>query len=106
MGALYTNYASSHVFGTELESPNALRAYAEALLRTAHEEDPGQLPDNKLVDWVNRVRGEDNAFTCTSVCRRWRPACHLANIAVHSASQLRPRWPAHYRRFRTGQRYA
>jgi hypothetical protein len=67
MGALYTNYASSHVFGTEFDSPNALRYYAEALYRKVHEEDPGLLPDNQLVDWVNRLRGEGNAFTCTSV---------------------------------------
>jgi hypothetical protein len=79
MGVLYTNYASSHVFGTETESPNALRAYAEALLRKVHEEDPGLLPGNQLVDWVNRLRGEDNAFTCTSVLYGMESR-HLGNI--------------------------
>jgi hypothetical protein len=67
MAALYTNYASSHVFGTEFESPNALRAYAEALLRKTHELDPGLLPNAQFGDWVNRLKGKDDAFTCTSV---------------------------------------
>ncbi|MFM0610374.1 hypothetical protein PQR05_38545, partial [Paraburkholderia sediminicola] len=44
MGALYTNYSSSHVFGTEHDSPNALRFYAEGLLRKASELDGALLP--------------------------------------------------------------
>jgi hypothetical protein len=68
MAALYTNYASSHVFGTEHESPNTLRYYAEALLRKARELDPSLFPDdNEFRDWINRLRGEGAAFTCTSV---------------------------------------
>ena len=65
MAALYTYYASSRVFGTEDDSPNALRTYAEALLRKVHELDPGLLPDNPFANWVNRLKGK--AFSCTSV---------------------------------------
>ncbi|MFM0610138.1 hypothetical protein PQR05_37110 [Paraburkholderia sediminicola] len=67
MGALYTNYSSSHVFGTEHDSPNALRFYAEGLLRKASELDGALLPEGTCVDWVNRLRGEGQAFTCTAV---------------------------------------
>jgi hypothetical protein len=65
MGALYTRYSSSHVFGTGLESPNALRGYAEALLRKAHELNPEVLPEDPFKDWVNRLKG--NAYDCTAL---------------------------------------
>jgi hypothetical protein len=67
MAALYTRSSSSHVFGVEENSPEALRFYAEALLRKAHELDPGLPPDTVFVDWVNRLKGTDDAFTCTAV---------------------------------------
>lgn len=67
MGALYTNYASSLVFGTETESPNALRFYAMALLLKAHELAPELLSDAACEDWTNRLIGNSGAFTCTSV---------------------------------------
>ena len=67
MSALYTNYASSNVFGKHDESPYALRLYAEGLLRKAHELDPGLVKDDTFADWTNRLRGEADAFTCTSI---------------------------------------
>jgi hypothetical protein len=67
MGALYTRYSSSHVFGRETESPNTLRLYAEALLRKAHELDPGLLPDDQLEDWVKRLRKDGGTLDCTAV---------------------------------------
>jgi hypothetical protein len=65
MAALYTRYSSAYVFGVEGESPDALRLYAEALLRKAHELDRGLIPE--FDDWMNRLRGESGAFTCTAV---------------------------------------
>jgi hypothetical protein len=67
MAAVYTNYSSSHVFGTETESPNALRTYAMALLRETHEADPRLLPNDQLASWVGKLKGEGNAFQCTAV---------------------------------------
>jgi hypothetical protein len=66
MAALYTNYSSSRIFGYEQESPNALRAYAEALLRKAEGLAPGLL-DNKLKDWVGKLRGKGRLFQCTAI---------------------------------------
>jgi hypothetical protein len=63
MAALYTRYSSSRVFGTEYESPNALRFYAEALLRKTHELAPGLLAHDRCVDWVPKLRGTGNAYT-------------------------------------------
>ena len=72
---LYTNYSSSLFFGTEDDSPNALREYVEALLRKVHEvapellraahEDPRQPPVDQLGDWLDRLNGK--AFDCTAV---------------------------------------
>jgi len=67
IAALYTNDASSHVFGTETESPNALRTCAAALRRKVHELDAGLLPGDQLADWVKRLKGQGDAFQCTSV---------------------------------------
>jgi hypothetical protein len=50
----------------EQESPDALRLYAEALLRKADELDADLLPHTEVVDWLKRLRGEDGAFTCTA----------------------------------------
>jgi hypothetical protein len=67
MAALYTNYSSSRIFGEELDSPNALRLYAEALLRKVHEQAPALLPSRELGEWADKLKGENGQFTCTAV---------------------------------------
>jgi hypothetical protein len=66
MAALYTRYSSSHVFGAENDSPDALRLYAEALLRKAYDEAPELLPKSEFKDWLDRLRGENGTLTCTA----------------------------------------
>jgi hypothetical protein len=84
MAALYTNYASRRVFGTETESPNALRTYAEALLRKVHELAPGLLPDDKFEDWVSRLRKKGHAFDCTAVLYDMQ-STHMADLLGQEA---------------------
>jgi hypothetical protein len=84
MAALYTNCASRRVFGTETESPNALRTYAEALLRKVHELAPALLPDDKVKSWVSRLRKEGDAFDCTAVLYDLQSK-HMANLLDQEA---------------------
>jgi hypothetical protein len=89
MATLYTNYSSSRFFGTETDSPNALRAYAEALLRQVGELAPGLLPNNQLEEWVGKLRGTGNLFQCTAVLYGLQ-STHLADILKQEEGDDRP----------------
>src|SRR5471030_3402916 len=65
--ALFTQYSSSAIFGTETESPEALRHYAYALMAKAHSLDESLLNRATFTDWTNRLLGLNKAFTCTAV---------------------------------------
>ncbi|MFM1139531.1 pentapeptide repeat-containing protein [Yersinia mollaretii] len=67
LAALFTKYSSSAVFGTDVESPEALRHYAYALMAKAHALDASLVNSGTLADWTNRLLGLPGAFSCSSV---------------------------------------
>ncbi|WP_342622424.1 pentapeptide repeat-containing protein [Pseudomonas alkylphenolica] len=67
IASIFTLYSSSRLFGTENDSPEALRKYAYALMAKAHELAPSIIPEKQFTDWTNRLLGLDNAFSCTAV---------------------------------------
>jgi len=82
LAALFTKYSSSAVFGTETESPEALRQYAYALMEKAHGLDESLVDKGTLANWTNRLLGLKGAFTCSAV---------LSNLMVE---HIRSRFPA------------
>ena len=67
LAALFTKYSSVAIFGTETESPEALRHYAYALMAKAHSLDESLLKRATFTDWTNRLLGLNGAFSCTAV---------------------------------------
>ncbi|KYF17808.1 hypothetical protein AIZ20_23805, partial [Salmonella enterica subsp. enterica serovar Typhimurium] len=68
LSTAFARYTSSAFFGTELDSPPALRGYAEALMQIAWELSPAIFPSSDLFTlWSYRFLGLHGAFTCTSV---------------------------------------
>ncbi|XBS71821.1 hypothetical protein ABK905_06390 [Acerihabitans sp. KWT182] len=70
LAALFTNYSSTAIFGTEYESPEMLRFYAYALMEKAHKLDKRVFEDGKenaFADWRNRLLGLANAHSCSGV---------------------------------------
>ncbi|CAG9165302.1 pentapeptide repeat-containing protein [Cupriavidus respiraculi] len=67
LSAMITKLSSSQYFGTELESPLALRGYAGALLNKACALAPGLVPNAISADWKNRLFGLHKAFDCTAI---------------------------------------
>jgi hypothetical protein len=67
LSALFTRYSSTYGFGTEKESPNAVRKYAEALLTAACDLDSTLISEKDKVDWINRFNNKGGAFSCTAV---------------------------------------
>ncbi|WGO84723.1 pentapeptide repeat-containing protein [Arsenophonus apicola] len=68
LAAVFSKYSSSAIFGTETESPNALRYFAFALMEQAYQLAPGIFSsEEQYQDWSNRLLGYDNAFSCTAV---------------------------------------
>src|SRR5471032_644084 len=82
LAALFTKYSSSAVFGTETESPEALRQYAYALMEKAHGLDESLVDKGTLANWTNRLLGLKGAFTCSA---------ELSNLMVE---HIRSRFPA------------
>lgn len=70
LSSMFTRYSSSHFFGTEMDSPPAVRLYASALLNEACRLDPALIDENKAKDWQSRLLGIGNAFTCTAILSR------------------------------------
>ncbi|EHM2231900.1 type III secretion system effector HECT-type E3 ubiquitin transferase, partial [Salmonella bongori] len=68
LSTAFARYSSSAIFGTEDDSPPALRGYAEALMQKAWELSPAIFPSSEqLTEWSDRFHGLHGAFTCTSV---------------------------------------
>jgi len=82
LAALFTKYSSSAIFGTETESPEALRHYAYALMAKAHSLDESLLKRATFTDWTNRLLGLNKAFTCTAV------------LSYDMVEHIRSRFPA------------
>ncbi|CCB66673.1 pentapeptide repeat-containing protein [Hyphomicrobium sp. MC1] len=64
-GAMLSKLSSAHLFGTEYQSPEAVRWLTIACLNTAEELDPGGL--RGLDSRLSELAGKGSAFTCTSV---------------------------------------
>lgn len=67
LAAVFAKYSSSNFFGTEGDSPEAVRYYAYALLCKAKELDSNITTNDEFEDWKNRLFGLHNAFTCTAI---------------------------------------
>ena len=68
LGGVFCKYSSSDMFGTEYDSPEILRRYANGLIEQAYKIDSkvfGSL--HYYNDILDRLQGRDNAFSCTSV---------------------------------------
>lgn len=63
----FVKYSSSHIFGIENKSPEALRRYSYALIHEAHKLDSGVVSDAAFTDWGNKLLGLEGAFSCTAV---------------------------------------
>lgn len=73
LAAVFITYSSAYYFGTESESPNALRNYAVGLLKRAHNRDASVFNNNEQAsqfnDWIARLTGTGKAFQCTAVLK-------------------------------------
>jgi len=78
LAAVFAKYSSSFIFGGETESPQALRAYAAALMVKAYELDPSIFANGRLTaednftDLMQKMLGGKDAngraiFTCSAV---------------------------------------
>ena len=67
LSSIFTRYSSSALFGTETESPPAVRLYASALLNEARTLDPSLIDDATANDWQSRLLGIGRAFSCTEI---------------------------------------
>lgn len=80
LAAIFAKYSSSDFFGTDRDSPTALRKYAGALLIKAYELDPSVFghdensQKNNFTEWLTRMvggveiaTGKEAEFTCTAV---------------------------------------
>lgn len=67
LAELFAKYSSSSIFGTDDDSPDALRRYSYALMKAANGLDKTVVPDKNFTAWQNILLGIDEAFSCTSV---------------------------------------
>ncbi|MCD6026114.1 MAG: sopA 4 [Solimicrobium sp.] len=78
LAAVFAKYSSSYLFGNEIESPQALRAYAVALLVKAYELDSSifggdqKTAEKNFTGWVQKMLGGKDpdgraVFTCSAV---------------------------------------
>ncbi|HBN1934134.1 TPA: type III secretion system effector HECT-type E3 ubiquitin transferase [Escherichia coli] len=68
LGAVFCKYSSSDIFGTEHESPEVLRCYANGLLEEAYKLAPEIFNEREFYDDVRaRLQGRNNAFSCTAI---------------------------------------
>ncbi|EHW2979738.1 TPA: type III secretion system effector HECT-type E3 ubiquitin transferase [Escherichia coli] len=68
LGAVFCKYSSSDIFGTEHESPEILRRYANGLLEEAYKLASEIFNKREFYDNVrDRLQGRNNAFSCTAV---------------------------------------
>jgi hypothetical protein len=67
LSAVFARYSSSHIFGTESDSPIPVRNYALALLNKASEIDSSVIDAATLDDYRTKFGGVHGAFSCTAV---------------------------------------
>ena len=67
LAAVMAKLSSSSYFGTEYESPTALRTYAAGLLKKAYELDPLVCSEQMYRDSIDKLLGLNGAFTCTAI---------------------------------------
>ncbi|WGL97164.1 pentapeptide repeat-containing protein [Arsenophonus sp. aPb] len=114
LAAVFSKYSSSAIFGTETESPNALRYFAFALMEKAHQLSPPIFRSEKqykdwmaqvhqLVpltfsseeqykDWCDRLLGYNNVFSCTAVLSTMMVE-HIKNhFPILLSSIMPPAW--------------
>ncbi|MGE8151293.1 pentapeptide repeat-containing protein [Pseudomonas vancouverensis] len=65
LAAVFTRYSSSALFGSETDSPQALRIYASALLNEACKLDATLIESSTLTNWQARLMGKE--FACTAI---------------------------------------
>lgn len=65
LSALFAKFSSSRIFGTEDNSPGALRDYALALLNSADSLDSSNIDKVLVADYRDRFTGK--AFSCTAI---------------------------------------
>lgn len=81
LAAVFAKYSSTHLFGRETDSPQALRAYAAALMVKAYELEPSlfanatNTAEENFLGWTQAMLGgKDNSgraiFTCSAVISR------------------------------------
>ena len=66
LAAVMAKLSSSSYFGTEDESPTALRVYAAGLLKKAYEVDPRLCSAEMYRVFLEKLLGLNGAFTCTA----------------------------------------
>ncbi|EIG2638070.1 type III secretion system effector E3 ubiquitin ligase NleL [Escherichia coli] len=68
LGGVFCKYSSSDMFGTEYDSPEILRRYANGLIEQAYKTDPQVFGSVYYYnDILDRLQGRNNVFTCTAV---------------------------------------
>ncbi len=67
LSGIFAKYSSSSYFGTEENSPIALRYYAFALMKKAVELHPDIISVENYNTYTNKFLGIGDAFTCTAV---------------------------------------
>ncbi|WP_063657466.1 pentapeptide repeat-containing protein [Candidatus Arsenophonus triatominarum] len=97
LSAVFSRYSSSEVFGTELDSPLALRYYSSALMRKAHELSSavfigGRDNVDQFVDWNNRLLGMGGSFSCTAILSNMMIEHAKAKFPGVINSLLSPAW--------------
>lgn len=65
LATTYTKLTSSGIMGSESDSPECLRAYAAAMMKWAHELDPGLIDMDTAKHWMAALSGK--RFSCTAV---------------------------------------
>ncbi|WP_440866219.1 pentapeptide repeat-containing protein [Symbiopectobacterium purcellii] len=97
LSAIFSRYSSSEVFGTELDSPLALRYYSSAIMRKAHELSSvvfigGRDNVDQFVDWNNRLIARGDVFSCTSILSNMMIEHAQAKFPSVINSLLPPAW--------------
>jgi uncharacterized protein YjbI with pentapeptide repeats len=69
LSGIFAKYSSSSFFGTEYDSPIAIRYYAYGLMEASYSLAQNIFPnnDNSFKTWKNNFLGINQAFTCTAV---------------------------------------
>lgn len=83
LSAMFCYLSSSQMFGTEDDSPVALRNYVSALMNTVHDLSPSVM-GYQFDSWNDRLLGLNDEFTCTSVLASdmiYHARTHFGSIA-------------------------